>query len=103
MVIFFDITKSPFRESLRLTRGSLPSNRESETAFGPRMAFSPLFGAAKLRRKIESEIKNFGFKKAAIQAVLRHVLTLFQSFDTMVQNSERVLTLYASLAVKTNN
>ena len=67
------------------------------------MAFFPLFGAAKLRRKIESEIENFGFEKAAIQAFLRHVLTLFQSFDTMVQNSERVLILYAALTVKTNN
>jgi hypothetical protein len=42
-----------------------------------------LFGAAKLRRKIESEIENFGFEKAAIQAFLRHVLTLCHRFAPM--------------------
>jgi hypothetical protein len=39
-------------------------------------------------------VESFGFEKAAKQAFLPHVLTLFRSFDPMVQNAERVLTLY---------
>jgi len=58
---------------------------------------------AKVRRNVESKVKRIGFEKAAKQAFLTHVLTLFQSFAPMAENSERVLTFYASLGVKITN
>ena len=48
-------------------------------------------------------MNSFSFENALKQVFLQHVLTLNHRFDPMVQNTERVLTLYASLGVKTNN
>ena len=103
MVIFLDITEVLSGKASVSHEGPSHPTEKVRQPSDQRMAFSPLFGDAKLQRKVESNVKSFGFGNAAKLAILPHVLTLFQSFDPMAGNAERVLTLYAPLWVKTNN
>ena len=75
----------------------------TETGGSHAWALFPLESDAKVRQNIKSKVKSFGFEKSAKQVFLLHVLTLIHRFDPMIENAERVLTLYAYLVVKTNN